>query len=47
MNINESCLLNFLVNPDEILVMTSIFQQNIKEIESKFAQKDNLEPKTA
>jgi len=47
MNINESCLLNFLVNPDEILAMTSIFQQNIKEIESKFNQKDTLEPKTA
>lgn len=47
MNINESCLLNFLLNPEEINAMTGIFQQNIKEIESKFNQKDTLESKTA
>ena len=47
MNINESCLLNFLLNPDEINVMTGIFQKNIQEIESKFNTTKEIAPKTA
>lgn len=35
MNLNEDCLLNFLINPDEIQELTSIFLKNIDEIEKK------------
>lgn len=47
MNINESCLLNFLLNPDEINAMTGIFQQNIKEIESKLNKTKEVAIKNA
>ena len=47
MNINESCLLNFLLNPDEINIMTGIFQKNIQEIESKIKTTKEIAPKTA
>lgn len=33
MNLNEICLLNFLVNPDEIKDLSNIFLKNIEEIE--------------
>ncbi len=47
MNINESCLLNFLLNPDELNTMTGIFQQNIKEIESKLNKTKEVAIKNA
>ena len=47
MKINESCLLNFLLNPDEIVAMTGIFQQNIKEIESKLNKTKEVAVKSA
>ncbi len=34
MNLNEHCLLNFLINPDEIKDLTNIFIKNIEEIEN-------------
>lgn len=33
MNLNELCLLNFLINPDEIKDLSNIFLKNIEEIE--------------
>lgn len=33
MNLNEICLLNFLINPDEIKDLSNIFLKNIEEIE--------------
>ena len=32
MNLNEICLLNFLINPDEIIDLTKIIFENIDEI---------------
>ncbi len=40
MNLNEICLLNFLVNPDEIQELSNIFIKNIEEIEN-FSLIDN------
>ena len=34
MNLNEYCLLNFLINPDEIKDLTGVFIKNIEEIEN-------------
>ena len=31
MNLNEYCLLNFLINTDEIRVLSEIFIKNIEE----------------
>lgn len=39
MNLNEHCLLNFLINPDEITELTAIFINNMQEIESKIKDK--------
>lgn len=33
MNLNEICLLNFLINPDEIKDLSNVFLKNIEEIE--------------
>ena len=33
MNLNEYCLLNFLIDPDEIKVLEDIFLANIKDID--------------
>lgn len=33
MNLNEICLLNFLINPDEIKDLSNIFLKNVEEIE--------------
>ena len=33
MNLNEHCLLNFLINPDEIHDLQQIFIKNIEEID--------------
>ena len=30
MNLNEHCLLNFLINPDEISELTDVFLENIQ-----------------
>ena len=40
MNLNESCLLGFLINPDEISDLYNIFLKNIEEIE-KTSKIDN------
>lgn len=39
MNLNEICLLNFLMNPDELKDLSNIFINNIEEIE-KNSKKD-------
>lgn len=41
MNLNEHCLLNFLVNPDEIKDLQEIFLKNIEEIDKKFKIDNN------
>ncbi len=33
MNLNEYCLLNFLIDPDEIKILEDIFLANIKDID--------------
>ncbi len=33
MNLNERCLLSFLINPDEITDLSEFFLKNIEEIE--------------
>lgn len=33
MNLNEYCLLNFLINPDEITDLSELFLKNLQEIE--------------
>ena len=33
MNLDECCLLNFLINPDEINELSEIFMKNIEEID--------------
>ena len=33
MNLNEHCLLNFLINPDELKDLSTLFLKNIEEIE--------------
>ena len=40
MNLNEYCLLRFLINPDEIHELSAVFIKNIEEVE-KNTQKDN------
>ncbi len=40
MNLNEHCLLGFLVNPDELNYLYKIFLKNIEEIE-KTSKIDN------
>ena len=40
MNLNESCLLGFLINPDQINDLYNIFLKNIVEIE-KTSKIDN------
>ena len=42
MNLNERCLLNFLINPDEICELMAIFLKNITEIEKKSFDKSSL-----
>lgn len=34
MNLNEYCLLNFLINPDELKDLNTFFVKNIEEIEN-------------
>ena len=38
MNLNEHCLLNFLINPDEISELTNVFLENIQ-----FVQEEKVE----
>ena len=38
MNLNEHCLLNFLINPDEIAELTNVFLENIQ-----FVQENEIE----
>lgn len=40
MNLNESCLLHFLINPDEIHDLSEVFMKNIEEVE-KNSKSDN------
>ncbi len=40
MNLNEHCILRFLINPDEINDLCNIFIKNIEEIE-KTSKIDN------
>ncbi len=40
MNLNEICILNFLVNPDELADLSKIFLKNIEEID-KYGKIDN------
>lgn len=35
MNLNEHCLLNFLINPDEISELTDVFLENIQSVKEK------------
>ena len=42
MNLNESCLLSFLINPDEIRELSEIFVKNIEEIEKRMKISDNI-----
>ena len=37
MNLNETCILKFLINPDEIHELSKIFIKNIEEAEKKEA----------
>lgn len=41
MNLNENCLLRFLVNPDELQELSGLFLKNIEEIEKKSKSDDN------
>lgn len=41
MNLNEHCLLNFLINPDEITEISEFFIKNIEEFEKKFSMDNN------
>lgn len=41
MNLNESCLLNFLLNPDELKDLSEIFINYIEEFEKKNKLNDN------
>ena len=41
MNLNECCLLNFLINPDEINELSEIFMKNIEEIEKNSKLNNN------
>ncbi len=41
MNLNESCLLRFLINPDEITELSLFFLKNIEEIEKKYKKGNN------
>ncbi len=41
MNLNEHCLLNFLINPDEIQDLSALFLKNIQEIERKQVKDNN------
>ncbi len=38
MNLNEYCLLNFLINPDELKILSEIFMQNIEETDKLFRE---------
>lgn len=42
MNLNETCLLSFLINPDEIRELSEIFVKNIEEIEKRMKISDNI-----
>ena len=41
MNLNEICLLNFLMDPDELKDLSIIFINNIEEIEKSSKIDDN------
>lgn len=41
MNLNESCLLNFLSNPDELKDLSDIFINYIEEFEKTTQTDDN------
>ncbi len=42
MNLNEHCLLNFLINPDEITEISDFFIKSIEEIEKKLKIDNNI-----
>lgn len=41
MNLNERCLLGFLINPDEITDISEFFLKNIEEIEKNSGLDNN------
>ena len=41
MNLNEDCLLNFLINPDELKDLSDFFVNCIEEIEKNIINSDN------
>lgn len=41
MNLNENCLLKFLINPDELHEISKFFLKNIEEIEKNLKIDDN------
>lgn len=41
MNLNENCLLRFLINPDELQDLSKFFLKNIEEIEKNSKMDDN------
>ncbi len=41
MNLNEICLLRFLINPDEISDLAKIFIKNIEEVEKNIKSDNN------
>ena len=41
MNLNENCLLRFLINPDELQELSKFFLKNIEEIEKKSKSDNN------
>ena len=42
MNLNEFCILNFLLNPDEIQDLNEILKKNIEEIETKLKMNNSV-----
>ncbi len=41
MNLNEQSLLRFLINPDEIFLLSELFLKNIEEIDKTFKIDNN------
>ncbi len=41
MNLNEVCILKFLINPDEIQDLSSVFLKNIEEIDKSYKMDNN------
>ena len=41
MNLNETCLLKFLINPDELSDLTLFFLNNFEEFDKNYKLSDN------